>query len=69
MTHTATRPAESTWRLDPAHCRDGHLRSAHIFDVERYPWTVLRNPWADGEFAREGDRFEFVAGEAMDGVG
>jgi polyisoprenoid-binding protein YceI len=42
--------------------RDAHLRSAEFFDVERSPEIVLRSERADGEFAREGDRFR-VSGE------
>lgn len=37
--------------------RDTHLRSAEFFDVERYPTITFRSQSAEGEFAREGDRF------------
>jgi polyisoprenoid-binding protein YceI len=42
--------------------RDAHLRSAEFFDVERFPEIVFRSRKADGEFAREGDRFR-ITGE------
>jgi polyisoprenoid-binding protein YceI len=37
--------------------RDAHLRSADFFDVERYPTITFRSSEAEGDFAREGDRF------------
>ena len=42
--------------------RDAHLRSADFFDVERYPVITFRSSRAEGDFAREGDRFR-VFGE------
>ncbi|MEP7226633.1 MAG: YceI family protein [Gemmatimonadales bacterium] len=42
--------------------RDAHLRSAEFFDVERYPTITFRSRRAEGEFAKEGDRFQ-VTGE------
>jgi polyisoprenoid-binding protein YceI len=42
--------------------RDAHLRSPDFFDAERYPVITFRSRAAEGEFAREGDRFR-VKGE------
>ena len=42
--------------------RDAHLRSDEFFDVERYPTITFRSRGAEGEFAKEGDRFR-VPGE------
>src|SRR4051812_10841845 len=37
--------------------RDAHLRSDGFFDVERYPKITFRSDRAEGNFAKEGDRF------------
>jgi polyisoprenoid-binding protein YceI len=42
--------------------RDAHLRSPDFFDSERYPTISFRSAEAEGDFAREGDRFR-VPGE------
>jgi polyisoprenoid-binding protein YceI len=42
--------------------RDTHLRSPDFFDAEHYPKITFLSRSADGEFAKEGDRFR-VPGE------
>ena len=37
--------------------RDGHLRSADFFDVDRYPKITFHSSRAEGDFEKEGDRF------------
>ena len=37
--------------------RDAHLRGSDFFDVERYPTIRFQSRQAEGQFAREGDRF------------
>jgi polyisoprenoid-binding protein YceI len=42
--------------------RDAHLRSPDFFDAQRYPTLTFRSTRAEGDFAKEGDRFR-VPGE------
>lgn len=40
--------------------RDAHLRGPDFLDVERYPKITFRSTRAEGNFAKEGDRFRVV---------
>ena len=40
--------------------RDGHLRSADFFDVERFPEIVFRSTRVDGAPKKEGDKFRVI---------
>jgi len=40
--------------------RDTHLRSAEFFDAERYPTITFKSRSVQGDFAREGDRFQVL---------
>lgn len=40
--------------------RDGHLRSADFFDVERFPEIVFRSTRIDGAPKKEGDKFRVI---------